>query len=476
MKKALVAALCTTLAAGALAPAFAKDHTLNGFYRVRGMMFNHPLSEPTALEKDQKPTKLVDQRFRVKWDMKLNEFVTTTYFGEIDFVWGDLSYGQATVSGAAPAVAGTPVTTSANATRNKGGGLGGDTVNLETKNLYVDVKVPDMPVAFRVGLQGFADNWSLAYIFGDMAGLKATTKTAMFDATLGWFKWNEGSGVREDDRDLFAAQLAFKPMGDLKLGADLYWVNDNAAETPDLTGANNRTVGTQADLYFAGLNAAYKLPMVDVSGWALYNFGEVRPTGANNDKDVSGFAASAKGTFSIAGAKAGLRLTYVSSDDDATDKDIESPVAPTQGEPVAFADTNMIIMMSDAMGITLGYLNGGLAMDRAGYEGWGLMAINFMADYNPPAVKNVYTKFGLGYFRALEDDNKVTKKEGKSLGTEAALRVGYKFADAVDVSLNGGYVWLGDFFDKTGVDAKTKATKVDPDNLYQVYAMLNINY
>ncbi len=446
MKKTLVVTLATVAAAAVAVPAFAKDHSISGFYRARAMAFNHPASDTNALQKDQKPSTLLDQRFRARWDMKLNEFVSVTYFGEIDFSFGDAAYGTA---------------------RNAGGGLGGDQVNLETKNLFADVKIPNTPVSARVGLQGFADNWSFSLFAADMAGVSLRAKHQMFDSTLGWFKWNEGNVTKEDDRDLWAAQVAFKPMGGLKLGTDLYWVDDKS-------GSQKAAPPTyDADRYYLGLNAGYKVATVDVSGWAAYAFG-TEDKSATTEYDIGGLAASVKGAFSVAGAKGAVRLSYFSSDDDATDNDIEYFKVPVQGEAFSFPDTNLLIMLSDARLCTRGALNGGLAMDRAAYEGWGLFALNFTADYVPPMAKDAYVNFGLGYFQALEDSMTVaggtSKKEGKTLGTEVALRAGYKFGGVADVSLNGAYVSLGDFFEKSAAGSK------DPDNLYQVYAMLNIGF
>ena len=54
-------------------------------------------------------------------------------------------------------------------TRNDGGGAGGDAVNLETKNVYLEFMVPDTPVKATIGLQGVTlhKGW---FVSDDFAG------------------------------------------------------------------------------------------------------------------------------------------------------------------------------------------------------------------------------------------------------------------------------------------------------------------
>ncbi|GAB6063118.1 hypothetical protein [Deferrisoma palaeochoriense] len=449
MKKKLIVALSSTLAVAMALPAFAKDHSINGYYRARFITAN------LSKKDDADPDRLVDQRFRAKWTMGLNEYVSLTYFGEVDMQYGDASYSTS---------------------RNLGGGWGGDSVNLETKNLYLDVKIPDTPVSARLGLQGFGDNWDAVLTASDMAGLKLGGDFGMVKVTAGWFKLQEGllregaaaptakstpavGGVSaEDDIDLWALQLGFKPMDNLSVGVDGYYFNANAGGF----GFPN-----SADVYYVGANAAYKADMFDVKGWFAYNFGTVKDGAGSDDLDISGFAASAKVNFSVAGAKLGLRGIFFSSDDDAGDSDAENFVSPNTAEQFSFYSDNLLIFVNDAYWNSYGQF--GYAMTDAAYAGWGLWGVTLSGSYVPPMMKQVYVKGGLGYFAALEDDRKTEEREGKSLGTEVALRVGYKLAEVVDLSLNGAYAFLGDFYDKSDAGK-------DPDDLYELYAMVNVSY
>ncbi len=447
MKKKLLVALSSTLAIAMALPAFAKDHSINGFYRVRFMQYGQKLA------KDMEPNTLVDQRARFKWTMGLNEYVSVTYYGEVDMQYGDAAYGGA--RGGAPG-----------STRNQGGAIGGDTVNLETKNLYVNVKVPDTPVSARVGLQGFGDNWDLVFVGADMAGVKVSAKLDAFNVTGIWSKWQEGSAggdSNEDDVDFWGLQVGLKPVQGLKLGVDGYYINANG------DGSLGIPVSAGDDLYYLGVNAAYKLPQVNLKAWAFYNFGTMNAEG-DEEADVSGWAASIKGTTSLAGAKVGLRLFYFSGDDDAADGDVNSAVLLTTAqENFPFYMDNLMLLTPDATWTTIG--SEGYGFNDAQAAGYGLWGAILSTSYVPPTMKQAYAKVSVGYMAAVEDDRNTagTKREGNSLGTEIAARVGYKVAEIVDVSLNGSILSLGDFFDK-------QAGGEDPDNPYVLYAMVNVGF
>lgn len=465
MKKKLIVALSSTLAVAMALPAFAKDHSINGYFRVRGIIAD------TSFDKDQDPVKFVDQRARFKWTMGLNEYVSVTYFGEVDMQYGDTSYGAGTVYkvpdgtlvGSAPD--GKPDEIKTAATRNDGGRLGGDTVNLETKNLYLDVKIPETPVSARLGLQGFADNWDYLLFASDMAGVSLRGNFGMVNATGGWFKWQEGSEQAEDDFDLWALQLGFAPMDNLKIGVDGYYMNGNAKFSFPLS-----TIDGAADLYYFGVTGEYKLPMVTVDGWVVYNGGTIKDVAAGGkDLDISGWGATLRGTVSVAGAKLTLRGLYFSADDDAGDSDWESVRIPTTLESIFFIRDNLMIFLGDGPANT--YTNDAYLRDHGVAAGYGLWGVTLSGSYVPPMMKQVYVKGGLGYFGAVEDNRKTEKAEGKSFGTEVALRVGYKLAEVVDLSLNGAYAFLGDFYDKTANNNSD-----DPDNPYKFYAMVNVSY
>ncbi len=441
MKKRLITALCASLAVAMALPAFAVDTKVNGYFRARAIMAD------IAQGKDETPDKLVDQRFRAKVTMSLNEYVSLVYYGEVDFQYGDSSYGRA------------------GATRNEGGGLGGDTANIETKNLYAAVKIPDTPLALKVGLMGYMDSQDGILFAADMAGVRLDAKLDMVDLTFGWHKWKEGAYDKEDDIDLWSVKAHMK-MGDAgKVTGTYYYLN---VQEPANFGTNVLVPAPKGDYHYISVGGTYKLPVVALSGWFLYNTGTADNAADNGDDvDVNGWGATVRGDFTVQNVKAYARLMYFSGDDDDTDTDYNAIVLPAAvADAFPFYKDGLMIMLADVMGNT--YFQNGYAYDDGIRAGYGLIGGVVGANLT---VQQFYVKPAFGYFATLEDDHKSagTKKEGKNLGMELALRVGTKIADAVDVSINGAYAWLGDYYDKS-------VNGDDPDGQYETYVMVNIPY
>ncbi len=437
MKKRLITALCASLAVAMALPAFAVDTKVNGYFRVRGIMAD------TAKDKDVTPDKLVDQRFRAKVTMGLNEYVSLVYYGEVDMQYGDASYKTS---------------------RNEGGALGADSVNLETKNLYAAVKIPDTPLALKVGLMGYMDSQDGILFAADMAGVRLDAKLDMVDLTFGWHKWKEGDYTKEDDVDMWSVKAHMK-LGDAgKVTGTYYYVN-----VQQTTSGAPVVTTPKGDYHYISVGGTYKLPVVALQGWFLYNTGTADNAADNGDDvDVNGWAATIRGDFSVQNVKAFARLMYFSGDDDATDSDYNS-IAPAAAayDSFPFYKDGLMIMLADVYGNT--YFQNGFAYDDGIRAGYGLIGGVVGANLT---VQQFYVKPAFGYFATLEDDQKAagTKREGKNLGMELALRVGTKIADVVDVSLNGAYAWLGDFYDKTATGGD------DPDGQYETYVMVNIPY
>jgi hypothetical protein len=434
------------------APSLAYEVTYDGMYRVRMIMAD------LQADKDKSADTLVDQRARLGLKMKIDEYLQFSYIGEIDIQYGDAGYATA---------------------RNQGGGIAGDSVNLETKNLYAKLTLPDTPYSAAVGLQGFRDNWSFALALVDVAGVSLSADTDKFNVKAGWYKLLEGDGNAnhtigladtQDDVTLWALQTNFNPSEKLRFNLDGYYVkNEGSQQIPNLF-----LLGSSEDLYYLGGAVKYAFPAMNLSAWGFYNFGTSYDAASDGgDLDISAFAAAARADFKIGGVKAGVRGIYFAGDDDATDNDRSAVRIPwaTDGVPlqesVPFFDSGLMIMLPDKFGTT--YHNGaGFGMAQA-YNEFGLIAITADASYSPQSQPNFYLNGAVGHFVALEENRLgLTARQGNNIGSEICTRVGYKIGKHTDISLNGAYAVLGDFFDGTATGGQ------DPDNQYEVYTMLNV--
>ena len=441
MSKYLKVAVAALAAVAIAAPAMA-EFKVSGYYRVQGIATNSDdtstlFDGPNTVEPNSRT--LIDQRLRMMVTNSLNEYVKVVWHGEVDGVWGST------------AVVGD-------------GGPGGDRISVETKNAYLDFKVPDSIFSARVGLQGIGgryqglllqDDWSAAQV-----GMKFSDN---LNLVLLYSKPSEGSYAVTDDVNFYNAQLDTKA-GNVNIGADLAWFENNSIGAAAAAGLGDSPLfdnGKPFNLYFAGIKADTKINDIGLDGFLLYAWGEEdNPTGVTTPEiDISSFAATVgvKGKVNTVGL--GARAIYLSGDSD-TDDEIESFV-PNLGGNYDFAGENLMIFLTDPF-----YNNGPggrLATNAATNDGVGLVGLTAQANMT---VGKHYGKLGLGYFMAADTPSGVDDQ----MGFETAVRVGTKIAEKVDISLNGGYAFLGDYWQ----DAKGLADS--PDNIWKSVVMINVPF
>jgi hypothetical protein len=151
-------AVAVAFALPAMADLTPKNLNVSGFYRAKSWVSNFQGvagSGAASLATDPPTAAFVEQRARVKFDFG-TENVKAVWFLETDMLFGD--------SGATVA-------------RNQGGALGGDSINIETKNMYLWFKIPDTSLDFTVGLQNQSDPYAGVFYGGaDMAGIFMNAK------------------------------------------------------------------------------------------------------------------------------------------------------------------------------------------------------------------------------------------------------------------------------------------------------------
>src|SRR6185369_3271508 len=94
--------------------------------------------EPQGLDAKAPTATYFAQRARLQYTAKANDNLKLVTHFEIDSIWGDDSY---------------------HAARNKGGALGADQINIETKSVYLDFNCPLTGVNYKVGIQPFNDSY-----------------------------------------------------------------------------------------------------------------------------------------------------------------------------------------------------------------------------------------------------------------------------------------------------------------------------
>jgi len=440
VKTLLVAGLALAVATPALA-----EFKVSGYYRLMGYSaeirnFAGANSIPegggsnTASTTDEKGDHrtLIDQRLRMMVTNQLNDNVAVVWHGEVDTVWGEQSKGS--IGG--------------------GGQVGADGVNVETKNVYLDMKSGDCSA--RLGIQTLFDSYQGLVFFDDMAGLAVTHKMGGTTLTGAYSKWDEDSRSDWDDLDFYVADLKHKFSDNFTLGASVYFYDDNDSNNLD-------TQDTEA--FFYGLNAAARFGAFGVDAFAVMMDGEVDNEVAS-DYDMNSWAVSAKALMKLDSGDLGLRVIYIpEADDNSDDERFKTP----QGR-YDFVSENQMQFLTDKF--VCNYGKERYAMDDAAEEGYGLLAFVLSGNHKLPDA--MYLNWGAGYYMAADDERNVrgtvTKREGDTLGYEIAARIGKKVFEKVDLSLNLSYAGYGDFYDNTARNGD------DPDDTYKSYLMVNVPF
>lgn len=387
----------------------------------------------------------IDQRFRPKVDYKLNDYVSLTYFAEIDTVWGE-----------------------------GGGVIGTDGINVETKQIFVDFKIPDTASKARIGLQYLNDPFQNIIFADDMAAVNVSGKLGPVDYQAIYAKFNEGAGTENglgarfnaDDVDLYGLTLGHKYGDFASAGVSAYYLNHNGAAT---RGLNSGFLATDdaRELWWLGINGDYRFANFAVEGFFVYQFGEFTEVNVDNEA----FAASIKGRMVIPNGDLGLRYIYFSDNDEDTASDYNAWAGSmTNGGGHEFAGENMMIFLVDRDVMNVG--KNRFAMRDAVAAGYGLHAVIATGNFKNLPM-GTFANVGIGGFWAAEDTiagDPGTKVNGKTLGYEVTAKVGKMFAEKFELSLRGSYAMIGEFYEDQAFNNN------DPDDAYTVALMARVPF
>ena len=475
MRKVFLIVLAAVLVAAIAAPAMA-GADINGFYRAKAYTSNYKNYTTANYVNPTPPDNVatndyVEQRLRLKFSIG-EENVKAVAFFEQDMMWGDSS-GQG-------------------GSRNQGGAIGGDSINLETKNVYLWFKVPDTGFDFTVGLQSVSDPYRGIFFGGaDMAGGLATVKFAPISFRFGGFTPWERDTNQSDDTELFIAEARISPVKDLGIGLNFYFIRD-AADT--LGGASGETSASNnlaqqflggvqvvpgvTKIYMPGVNFDFNAGVAKISGFAFMQFGDREYDSGAPKTKFRGYAGDLRFDANAGPAKVFLEGLYTSGDKPGTADKIEGVVvaedfkfASSSSNPTSM-DMTILAPSADEINTSRNLMytsnnnraNGGYAMN-----GVRLGAIFIAAGASMKLGDKVTGKVGAGYLRAnqlapvaLAGTNlNVSKK----MGTEVNGSVNYNIMKGLDFGVYAAYAWLGDGYKVSG--------SPEPDNLYDLHARLN---
>lgn len=408
--KVMAALVTLGLAAAVATPAMALENQFSGAFTSFYDISNYSASGNyggtsnfEGLSDDAKTQNYFVQRVRLGYTAKASDDVKLVTKFELDYnYWGNSSYTN---------------------TRGSGGALGADSINLETKNLYLDLNFPKI-VNAKIGMQGYNDAFKGVVFDADMAGILLSHDYDNAGVAAGFFRFGDRNTttIGKNTHDMFSLAGKYNVTNEAKVGAAYYYITDNQTDTA--APANDTTVHT------LGINAEAVVGPLTLTGFALTQFGDYNVAPIAKAK---GYAFNIGARMPLAGGTARSEFLYVAGGKNA----LYVPASAGGTEGGGFYDAEMIILNRDknatsidnALVYDTNNFNQGLIMGSLGYD----------YTFTPKLSGSVNAGFA-----AVADS--VGPNDSDYLGTEVNFEANYKIMPTVTLGARAGYVVLGDYF------------------------------
>ncbi|WP_026841794.1 porin [Citrifermentans bremense] len=437
-KKLLVAAIAAALSAASAVPALALENQFNGAFTA--YYDNSNFTSSGVVQKDAPSTNYFVQRVRLGYTAKADDHVKLVTKFEFDYnYWGNSSY---TVG------------------RGTGGAIGADSVNMETKHLYLDLTYPQLNT--KIGMMPYNDSFKGLIFDADMAGILLSHDYSNANISAGFFRLMDSNKIGAQDNtrlgrntnDMFTLDGKYSVSKDLTVGAAYYYISD---DSNDFSASTNQN----AKVHNLGVNAAGNVGPIALNGFFLKQFGDL-----SKNTDAKGYSFNVGAKMPLAGGTLRSEFLYVSGGKDAFYVTHSEPGFTEGGQ---FYDAEMIMLGRDKYATTIdnaliydvNNFNEGVIMGTVGYDYTfndkvsGSANVGFAAiadDANGAAARNAF--YG----------GTLTRGNGDYLGTEVNAEAYYKLTANVTLGARAGYVFVGDYF----------ANNVD--NLYDAKLIAKYNF
>jgi hypothetical protein len=430
MKRLLICLVALIAVFALVMPTYAAEMKVNGIWNAKAWARDNYDGDDDSDDSVQ----YVTQRMRLYFDFISSENLKLVYKNEIDMEWGDTS-GNAT---------------NADSDRNDGGGLDGDTVNLETKNVYLEFMVPDTPLKATMGLQGitlhkgwFAGSDYSAARF-DM-NFDPISITAYWAGLNGLFDDNspgEDTDASNDNWQIVASGAYKAENMDARLSFG-YERKPNDVNSTDQPETNDLF------LVMGELNMSFDMFSFYVIGGV--NFGEADGSGgaSANNRDYSGYMFNAGVDFALDLATLRANVIWASGDDEG---DFDDDFQVMTGAVYSWAE-----LISD------GYTydrNANLTQIGGQNKPSNMYAINVGADLKPTDTTTIMLDV---YYIGMVEDRTIAGEDEDEIGIEVDARLTQKIYDNLSLTVLGAYMFAED-----GYGVYSPATTNSGDDAFQV--------
>jgi hypothetical protein len=526
-KRILAVAAACALGALSAVPAMAFENEFHGQYTLKYYIDNYeqgyygridPTTPPgnTAYNTTQnlRTQNYFEQRARIFYTAKASDDLKLVTGFEIDSVWGDKAQGSLpdNTNGV-----GSSTGFSTAAFRNSGGALEADAVNLETKWVYLDFKIPSTPTRVTAGIQAFKDSLKGIFFDFDAGGIMTSTKLGNATVNLGYIRGYDqsyfatgtaGLPKGNENLDIGAIEAKLAVTKDINVGVVDYIYADGrpvlyggslstsqatTLPTNSVYGTNTTPSGTLVSSTFIntfGLTADAKVGPVSLSGFAAYQLGEAKGvvTSTNNDY-LNAFAYNLAAKAAVGPGTLRSALLFTSGNASNTGHHLTGWVGTQQSADSVWTtsgpSTNtyneggMMLLMRSGLNnntttdndIVYSSGNGTTPLNE---QGLYLYTLGYDATITPKLYTNVNAGFAwVAHNNALKPTDGATKAQNASnfIGTELNIETGYKMYDNLTARVQAAYVILGGYYANSVKNGAGTAT--DPENPYSARIILS---
>jgi hypothetical protein len=434
--KRLLFCLVALMAVFALVmPTYAAEMKVNGIWNTKA----YAVDNYDGYDDTDDSFQYVTQRMRMYFNFIASENLKLVYKNEIDFQWGDSAFVNS---------------------RNDGGGRGGDSVNLETKNIYLEFMVPDTPVKATIGLQGItlhkgwfaSDDFSAARFDMNFDPISITTYWAGLaglergdtDASDDWWQLVASGAYKAENMD---ARLSFA-----------YERNPNdVAPASDLD---------SDDLFMVMGEFNMSFDMFSFFVIGASNFGEADGSGGTSatNRNYDGYMANVGVNVALDMATIRAQVIFASGDDEG---DFDDDFQALNGQTFSWSE-----LMSD------GYTyDNNPDNDQIGGSNHpsNMYAVNVGADFKPTDTTTI--KFDV-YYIGMVEDRTVAGEDEDEIGLEVDARLTQKIYDSLSLTVIGAYLFAEDGYGVYNGDPDAGAAQASGsgDDAFQVGVGLDYKF
>lgn len=459
MKRSRILAVLAALGltAAAAVPAMALENEFHGMFQAQYINSNFNGANTTTFPADygKGPTwggdtqyvpfgkpkhvysaNFIEQRARLGYTAKASSDLKLVTRFELDYAyWGNSSYTTG---------------------RNQGGAMGADTVNIETKNIYLDANI-FKDVNMKLGMQPYNDSFKSIMFDADMAGIAFSSSYGKFSPTVGFFRFND-TGVTQDNtlghmtNDLLVLDGKFDVTKDLKVGAAYYFFRNNS-DVPNTTSVDISKFQQDIKMNTLGLNAEYVSGPLTLNGFGVLQFGTA------NARSTTAWALNGGAKYKVGPGTARCEFLYVSGDSGTTGHSNAFYAAFGNGYTAehGYYNNEMVILGRDKNAMT----TDNSIIATAGNFGQG--QIGGYIGYDLPINDRLTTAANAG-FAAVAKDNKAftgTAHKSNYLGTEINAEANYKLLENLTAGVRVAYVFLGDYYKDVAQGGETPVNPYD---------------